>query len=132
MKAKDGFEIGKIKQRKFSLLGNFLNSWNGLIEVSKNEKPMQAELMMLAVGTLVVIFLEMGLIFKLILFTSLFFPLFAELVNSAIERVVDLVTTEYHTLAKHAKDAASAAVLLSLVITALVWVTVLYYVYMKV
>lgn len=35
-----------------------------------------------------------------------------ELVNSAIERVVDLVTLEYHPLAKLAKDFAAGAVLL--------------------
>ena len=35
-----------------------------------------------------------------------------ELMNSAIERVVDLVTTECHPLAKQAKDLAAGAVLI--------------------
>ncbi|WP_395580393.1 diacylglycerol kinase family protein, partial [Pseudomonas syringae group genomosp. 7] len=34
-----------------------------------------------------------------------------ELMNTAVEKVVDLVSPEYHILAKHAKDAAAAAVL---------------------
>lgn len=33
-----------------------------------------------------------------------------ELINTAIERVVDLITQEYHPLAKQAKDLAAAAV----------------------
>jgi diacylglycerol kinase len=37
----------------------------------------------------------------------------AEAVNTVIETVVDLITTEYHPLAKAAKDAAAGAVLLA-------------------
>ena len=44
----------------------------------------------------------------------------AELFNSAIERVVDLVTEDYHELAKAAKDLAAGAVLV-IVITA-IWI----------
>jgi len=42
--------------------------------------------------------------------------LFAELFNTAIETVVDLVTPEYHPLAKRAKDIAAAAVLVLAVV----------------
>ncbi|GAM08134.1 diacylglycerol kinase [Geobacter sp. OR-1] len=44
---------------------------------------------------------------------SVCFVLFAELMNTAIEAVVDLVTTEYHPLAKTAKDVAAGAVLMA-------------------
>ena len=36
--------------------------------------------------------------------------IFAELVNTAIEAIVDLATQEYHPLAKRAKDIAAASV----------------------
>ncbi|MDY0232805.1 MAG: diacylglycerol kinase [Sulfurimonas sp.] len=39
-----------------------------------------------------------------------------------MERVVDLVTTDYHILAKRAKDAGATLVLMSLIVTALVWI----------
>lgn len=42
---------------------------------------------------------------------AIIFVLFAELVNTAIEAVVDLITPNYHPLAKAAKDAAAGAVL---------------------
>jgi diacylglycerol kinase (ATP) len=60
-----------------------------------------------------------------ILFLSLFIPVLAEVANSAIERVVDLVTKEYHILAKQAKDVGATMVLLSLIVTALIWISVL-------
>lgn len=44
---------------------------------------------------------------------SVCFVLFAELMNTAIEAVVDLVTTEYHPMAKIAKDVAAGAVLMA-------------------
>jgi diacylglycerol kinase (ATP) len=51
--------------------------------------------------------------------------LVVELLNSAIEAVVDRVSLENHRLAKRAKDIGSAAVLVSLVMVAVVWTCVL-------
>ena len=48
-----------------------------------------------------------------IVIISIFFILGLELVNTALEAVVDLVSPEYHPVAKVAKDVASAAVLTS-------------------
>jgi diacylglycerol kinase (ATP) len=64
---------------------------------------------------------------KMILGLSLFVPIIAETVNSAIERTVDLVTQEYHEQAKRAKDVGSAVVFLSILFTGLVWWTTLHY-----
>jgi diacylglycerol kinase len=49
----------------------------------------------------------------LLLFVSITLVLFAELINTSIEAVVDMVTKEYHPLAKIAKDVAAGAVLLT-------------------
>ena len=48
--------------------------------------------------------------------------LITELINSAIEALVDLVTPEWHPLAKQAKDMASAAVLCALIAFLASWV----------
>ncbi len=45
----------------------------------------------------------------------------AELLNSAVEAVVDKVSPEFHELAGRAKDMGSAAVFLLLMLTALSW-----------
>lgn len=50
--------------------------------------------------------------------------LIVELLNSAIETVVNRIGPEWHELSGRAKDMGSAAVLLSLVLAALVWGTV--------
>ena len=59
------------------------------------------------------------------LLLSLVFVLVVELLNSALEAVVDLVSPEPHPLAALGKDAGSAAVFLSLAIAATVWLSVL-------
>lgn len=60
--------------------------------------------------------LQLGL-----LISSLLLVLIMELLNTAIEAVVDRTGTEFNTLAGFAKDLGSAAVLFSLVITLLLW-----------
>lgn len=52
--------------------------------------------------------------------------LVVEVLNTAIEAVVDRIGDEYHKLAGSAKDLGSAAVMLSLIMTLLIWVLVLY------
>jgi diacylglycerol kinase (ATP) len=52
--------------------------------------------------------------------------LIVEVLNAAIEAVVDRVSLENHPLAKRAKDLGSAAVMLALANAAVVWVLVLF------
>ena len=61
----------------------------------------------------------------LLLVGSLILVLIVELLNSAIEAVVDRVGTERHELSGKAKDTASAAVLLSIVLAVFCWLAVL-------
>ena len=60
-----------------------------------------------------------------ILFISIFLPILAEVANSAIERVVDLVTSDYHILAKQAKDVGATMVILSLLVMSMIWMATL-------
>ena len=53
------------------------------------------------------------------------FFLAVELLNSAIEAAIDLITEEEHPLAKNAKDLGSAAVLVCLIQAAAIWAAVL-------
>ena len=58
---------------------------------------------------------------RALLVGSVLLVLIVELVNSAIEAVVDRVSTDPHSLSGYAKDLGSASVLLSLVIVWLTW-----------
>lgn len=56
-----------------------------------------------------------------LMIASVILVLIVELLNSAIEAVVDRVSLDHHHLSKRAKDIGSAAVLLALINVALVW-----------
>ena len=58
----------------------------------------------------------------LLLFGSILFVLFAEIVNSAIEALADSITLEHHTLIGRAKDMGSLAVFIALSFLLIVWV----------
>jgi diacylglycerol kinase (ATP) len=62
---------------------------------------------------------------KALMIGSVLLVLVVELLNSAIEATVDRVSLEQHRLAKRAKDIGSAAVLISLLNVAAVWLLVL-------
>ncbi|MGC1548492.1 MAG: diacylglycerol kinase [Rhodanobacter sp.] len=67
------------------------------------------------------LWLGQGPLEKLALVLPAFLVLSAELLNSAIEAVVDKVSPEFHELAGRAKDMGSAAVFLLLVLLLLSW-----------
>jgi len=62
---------------------------------------------------------------RALMIASVLLVLIVELLNSAIEAVVDRVSLENHRLAKRAKDIGSAAVLVSLLLVIVVWACVL-------
>ncbi len=64
---------------------------------------------------------------KIVLIGCLVLVLLAELLNSAIEAVVDRIGIEKHDLSGRAKDIGSAAVFLTLTWTAVVWLAILFF-----
>ncbi len=61
-----------------------------------------------------------------LLIGSLFLVLIVELLNTAVETAINRISLEIHPLSKKAKDIASAAVLLSIINAALIWLVVLW------
>ncbi|MDO9023528.1 diacylglycerol kinase [Zwartia sp.] len=61
----------------------------------------------------------------ILLLSTLVIVLIVELLNSAIESVADAVTLDNNLLIGRAKDLGSAAVLLSLLMTAAIWIALL-------
>lgn len=57
----------------------------------------------------------------MLLIMTLFLVVITEVLNSAIEAVVDRISNDHHQLAGRAKDMGSAAVFLSLTMTAVIW-----------
>lgn len=110
---------------KYSLFKNGRYAVEGFIELVKHESSFKLQVLLFVVMTAVAWMLPISFSYQAILSLSLFIPLMSEVANSAIERVVDLVTDDYHVLAKYAKDAGATLVLLSLIVTAGIWLSVL-------
>jgi len=115
-----------LNKPKYTLFKNTTYALAGLIDITKNESSFKLQILLFVVMNIVAWFLPVAFHMQVILSLSLFIPLMAEVANSSIERVVDLVTLDYHELAKRAKDAGATLVFLSLVLTGLIWAAVLY------
>lgn len=96
-------------------------SRDGLHAAWKHEAAFRQEAVMMIIMLPLALWLGQGPIEKLLLAAPLFLMLIVELLNSAIESVVDRVGREIHPLSKQAKDMGSAAVLISLMLVALSW-----------
>ena len=94
---------------------------NGLKDIISNESSFKIELIFVLVLLPILYLLPLDILYKLVMFMALMGILIAEAINSAIERVTDLVTLDYHEMAGRAKDAGSAVVFLSIVVCAVVW-----------
>jgi len=115
-----------LNKPKYTLFKNTSYALSGLLEVFKNEKSFRLQFLLFVILTLVLWWLPFSLVAKSVLQIISFLPLLSEIINSSIERVVDLVTTEYNELAKHAKDAGAALVFVSFLIEFIVWCLTLY------
>ncbi len=115
-----------LNKPKYTLVKNTMYAMAGLVDIVKHERSFKLQILLFVVMNIIAWFLPLAFHMKAILSLSLFIPIMAEVANSAIERVVDLVTLEYHDLAKRAKDAGATLVFLSLVLMGGIWLSVLY------
>jgi diacylglycerol kinase (ATP) len=115
-----------LNKPKYTLFKNTRYALEGLLEVTQNEKSFRLQIVLFVVGMIVAWNLPIAFVYKAILAVSLFIPLIAEIINSAVERTVDLVTFDHHELAKRAKDAGAALVFISLSMLAFIWGLTLY------
>ena len=113
-------------QPKYSFLKNTFYAIEGLKDIIKYETSFKIELLITIILVPAIFFIEVSFVEKLLLFTSLMGILIAESINSAIERVVDLVTLEYHEMAKRAKDVGSSIVFLSIIVFVVTWGFILF------
>ena len=118
------------EQKEVGLIKNFLNkckySMQGLSYCFKNE----SSFVLVAITACVIIFLgvyfDLSFLEWVISFGSLALIMIIELINTAIEATVDMVTQEYNEYAKIAKDCGSAATgimtILALVVNLIIFV----------
>ena len=115
----------KLNKPKYHLFKNTRYALDGLKDVIQNETSFRLQMVAFIIFSIIAFSLQIEKVYQYILFISLFLNLLAEIVNSAIERVVDLCTQEIHPLAKRAKDLGASIVMVSIIVTLLIWISVL-------
>ncbi|WDE06159.1 diacylglycerol kinase [Thalassomonas viridans] len=109
-------------KRIYLAAGHSARAFNWLL---KNETAFKQEILGAAVLVAISLWLELALVERLMLWLSILFVIFAEVVNTGIEAAIDRIGPEHHPLSGLAKDLGSLAVTISLIIAAAVWLAVL-------
>ena len=97
-------------------------SLQGLKAAFTYEAAFRQELLLALIFVPLTFFLDISTVERALLVAVTILVLIAELLNSAVEAIVDRVGSEHHELSGRAKDIGSAAVLLSLLLWAYVWI----------
>ncbi|AUW03289.1 MULTISPECIES: diacylglycerol kinase [Vibrio] len=100
-------------------------SVKGLKSAFKSEAAIRQELVLLALFIPIALYLDISKVEQILMIASLVLVFLFELVNSAIEAVVDRIGTEHHELSGKAKDIGSAAVMVSLALAVFTWLYIL-------
>ena len=98
-----------------NLIESFNHAVNGIISALKSERNLKIHFTAAILVMIISLFFDFSRIELLLLSFTITFVLMAELFNTAIEKIVDLVVKDYHPLAKLSKDIAAGAVLVSAV-----------------
>ena len=110
---------------KYHIFKNTKYALEGLFHALKTESSFRLELFCALFIVAGIFYIDTSLTNKLILLVTGILVLIIELVNSAIENVVDLVTKEIHPLAKNAKDIGSTAVMFSIFLHCSCWIVII-------
>jgi diacylglycerol kinase (ATP) len=120
----------RVKQKKQiykneHLLKSFYNAMAGLKTAFAGDNSLKLGVFLTLFIIPFALFLGATAIERILLMSSWFLVLIVELVNSAIETIVDRIGLEFHPLSKKIKDVSAAAVLLSIINVVIVWLIIL-------
>ncbi|UCH40196.1 MAG: diacylglycerol kinase [Gammaproteobacteria bacterium] len=104
-----------------------LYSWQGLRAAYRHEEAFRQEIWLCLLMVPLGLYLGQGGVEKALLVASVLMLPLVEILNSALEAVVDRIGDEHHELAGRAKDMGSAAVAIAIAICALTWVLILFF-----
>ncbi|MEN3753249.1 diacylglycerol kinase [Mangrovibacter yixingensis] len=101
-------------------------SWKGIRAAWKNEAAFRQEGVATVLAIFIACWLDVGAIARVLLIGSVTLVMIIEILNSAIEAIVDRVGTDFHELSGRAKDMGSAAVLFAIILALFTWGSVLW------
>lgn len=112
------FGFKRIYKAIFFSYAGFKGTW-------QNEQAFRQEVVGLVLAIIWIPFLEVSTIEEILLLGSIILVLIVEILNSAIEAIVDRIGSDLHELSGRAKDMGSAAVMLTLALAVTTWVLIL-------
>lgn len=110
----------KHKITKQDIISSFKHAYDGIKQAIVKERNMQVHLIISALVIFFGTLFSISYVEWLICFVLIGLVISLELVNTAIEQVVDLITTNENEYAKAAKDLSAGAVLVSSIVSALI------------
>lgn len=96
-----------------NLIDSFNNAINGILHAIKYERNMKIHVCIAVILFVMALFFDLSKLEFMIISLTVCIVIVCELINTAIEVMVDLVTSEYHPKAKIVKDVSAGAVLIS-------------------
>lgn len=102
-------------------------SWQGFAAVYRHEEAFRQELLLALFLIPFGLFMGQNGVEKAVLVGTVLLLLLVEILNSALEAVVDRFGEEIHDLSGRAKDMGSSAVFLALVLLVVTWVLVIFF-----
>ncbi|MBX5482594.1 MAG: diacylglycerol kinase family protein [Myxococcaceae bacterium] len=108
-------------------IGSAFHAWNGLIHTVVHQRNMRVHVLAAFAVSLVGSGIPLGLAEKVTLIFCVLLVFFAEILNSALEQLVDLATQEFDEKAKIAKDAAAAGVLVLAIGTVVIFAAIIFH-----
>lgn len=103
------------ERRQTSLLRSFNHAFQGLVYSARHQRNMRVHLVLAFAVLVASVFLNLSRLQLVVIFVAVAFVFITELINSAVEMVVDMITKEFDPRAKAAKDMAAGAVLVATV-----------------
>lgn len=103
---------------------SIINALRGIFWILKNERNFQIEIFALFINLFLIVFLKLSTIDAALIFSVCFLVLVLEIVNTAIEKLCDLIQPEYDLRIKIIKDMAAGAVLLSAIAAVVVGILI--------
>lgn len=100
-------------------------SFNGLKAAFRHEAAIRQECILLVFAIVLLLLVDVTVVEKILMLGVVVLVLIIELINSAIEAVVDRIGVERHELSGRAKDIGSAAVMVALTFAGFTWVYIL-------
>lgn len=102
-------------------------SSNGLKATFIRDFSFKIEILVLPFLLVLLIFLPITIFRKILMFSAYLLIPCLELLNTAIEKLADRVTTEHDLAIRFVKDAASAAVMLCVILVVIIWIGCLWF-----